>query len=243
MLRSLARSFAKSLGYEVMGPPRAFAIHHTLHGLLRHQQINLVLDVGANEGQFGKELRASGYRGRIVSFEPLAEPYERLRRCAAADPDWAVAERTAVGSETGTITINLSQASTSSSILPMLPAHAEAAPQTVYVSKETVPIHRLDDLYRLAPDDRMLLKIDVQGYERQVLAGAPNLLAGCRAVILEMSLVPLYEGQTLALDLWQFMAQQGFEAWALETGFRHKDTWRMMQVDGLFIRRGDSQSV
>lgn len=243
MLKQIGKTLAQCFGYEVMGPPRAFAQHHTLAGLLQQQQINLVLDVGANEGQFAAELRTSGYTGKIVSYEPLPGPHEKLCGRAKADPAWIVADRTAVGDRNGMIEINVSATSYSSSVLPMLPEHSSAAPDSAYVGRETVPIHRLDDLYRLVPGDRALLKVDVQGYEQAVLAGAPEILAGCRAIIIEMSLVPLYGGQLLALELWNLLASHGFEAWALETGFRHKDTWRMMQVDGLFVRKEAPQAT
>jgi hypothetical protein len=81
------------------------------------------------------------------------------------------------------------------------------------------------------------LKIDVQGYEKQVLEGAPRVLGSCRAVIAEMSLLPLYEGQVLAKELWNQLTEQGFEPWSLEPGFRHPATGRMLQLDGIFVRR------
>jgi FkbM family methyltransferase len=219
-----------------MGPPRAFAAHHSLSGLLRQQHINLVLDVGANTGQFVDELRNTGYSGKVVSFEPLASAHAALRSRAQRDPNWTIADRTAIGAEAGSVEINVSLNGVSSSILGMLPAHAEAEPQSSYMGAETVPVNRLDDLYLLDPEDRPMLKIDVQGYERQVLAGAPQVLGQCLAVIVEMSLVPLYDGQVLARELWDLLAAQGFGPWALEPGFRHPDTGRMLQIDGIFVR-------
>jgi FkbM family methyltransferase len=201
-----------------------------------HEQINLVLDVGANEGQFVDEVRASGYSGKIVSFEPLASAHAVLRSRARADADWTIADRTAVGAKAGSVDINISRNGVSSSILSMLPSHSDAAPASGYIGAETVPVSRLDDLCALSSDDRAILKIDVQGYEKQVLDGAPNVLANCKAVIVEMSLVPLYDGQLLALDLWNLLAEHGFEAWSLEPGIRHPETGRMLQFDGIFVR-------
>jgi hypothetical protein len=100
-----------------------------------------------------------------------------------------------------------------------------------------VPINRLDDICTLAPADRVLLKIDVQGYEKQVLDGAQRILATCRAVMLEMSLIPLYDGEVLAREMWGLLDAQGFDVWNLEPGFRHPQTGRMLQVDGCFVRR------
>ncbi len=235
-MKAYIKRLAKRYGYEILGPPLAFAAHHTLIALIRQQEINLVLDVGANTGQFVGELRASGYAGRIVSFEPLATAHEQLCRQAASDAMWTIADRTAIGAAPGSVEIHVSGNSVSSSILDMLPSHSEAEPESNYVGTETVPVNRLDDLCPLTAQDRVLLKIDVQGYERQVLDGAQRVLESCRAVISEMSLVPLYDGQVLARDLWDLLAAQGFEAWSLEPGFRHPASGRMLQLDGVFVR-------
>jgi len=239
MLKNLIRNVAKSCGYEILGPSRAYATERSLAGLLRQQQINLVLDVGANAGWFADDLRASGYKERIVSFEPLASVHAQLRNRAVGIPNWTIAERTAIGAETGSVEIHISGNSVSSSILDMLPSHSEAEPQSSYVGSETVPVNRLDDLCPLSPADRVLLKIDVQGYERQVLEGAPRILGACYAVITEMSLSSLYEGQMLASELWSLLSAQGFEPWSLEPGFRHPVTGRMLQIDGTFVRRNE----
>jgi len=205
-------------------------------GLLRKEEINLVLDVGANTGQFAAGLLAAGYKGRIVSFEPLSSAHAQLRANAGQYPNWTVADRTALGEKSGSVEIHVSAFLPSSSILSMLPSHLEAAPGTDYVGTETVPVNRLDDLCALSPTDRAFLKVDVQGYERQVFEGAPRVLANCRAVITEMSLVPLYEGQVLARGLWDILESHGFEPWSLEPGFRDPATGRMLQIDGTFVR-------
>jgi FkbM family methyltransferase len=243
MFRSFVRGLAKRCGYEILGLPRAYAACRTLSGLLQQERINLVLDVGANEGQFADEMRVAGYTGRIVSFEPLASAHAVLRTRAQRDPSWTIADRTAVGAVAGSIEMNISRNGVSSSILGMLPSHSEAEPGSRYIGTETVPVNRLDDLCNLSSADRVLLKIDVQGYEKQVLDGAPQILANCKAVIVEMSLVPLYDGQLLAMDLWDLLAKQGFEAWSLEPGFRHPDTGQMLQFDGIFVRSRERSAL
>lgn len=238
MLKGLVTSFARRHGYEILGPQRSYATQRSLMGLLRQEQINLVLDVGANTGQFAEELRASGYKERIVSFEPLASIHAQLCSAAKGDQNWTIADRTAIGAATGTVEIHISKKSASSSILDMLPSHLEAEPESLYLGTESVPVNRLDDLCALSLHDRALLKIDVQGYERQVLEGAPRVVEACRAVVSEMSLLPLYEGQVMAKELWDLLASQGFEPWSLEPGFRDPVTSRMLQLDGVFVRRG-----
>jgi FkbM family methyltransferase len=236
MFKGIIKSLAKWCGFEIVGHPRAYAARRSLAGLLRQEQINLVLDVGANTGQFVEELRAAGYGGRIVSFEPLASAHAKLRKHAEGDPNWTIADRTAIGAETGSVDIHVSENSVSSSILDMLPSHSQADPQSRYMKTETVPVNRLDDLISLARTDRALLKLDVQGYERQVLDGAKHVLADCRAVISEMSLIPMYDGELLAREIWDLLAAQNFEAWSLEACFRNPENGRVLQLDGLFVR-------
>lgn len=236
MLKASVRKIAGHFGYEILGPSRAYATQRSLAKLLQEEKINLVLDVGANSGQFGSELRAARYNGRIISFEPQSAAYAELKTRTANDPAWTVAERTAVGAQTGSVSIHIAANSVSSSILSMLPSHSEAAPESGYVDTETVPVNTLDNLCSFDPNDRVALKIDVQGYERQVLQGASRVLGRCQVVISEMSLVPLYEGQVLAHEFWALLTAEGFAPWSLEPGFRHPKTGRMLQIDGVFFR-------
>jgi FkbM family methyltransferase len=196
-----------------------------------------VLDIGANVGQYGSALRSSGYRGRVVSCEPLPDAYEALTRRATGDERWAHV-CTAVGAEPGTLDINVSANSYSSSILPMTAAHLGAAPGSKFVATRQVPVTTVADLVRQHDVDptRTLLKIDTQGYEAPVLDGAGDLLAKFAAIQLELSLVPLYAGQQLADALTDRLTGLGFALYTLEGGFGDERTGRMLQYDGLFVR-------
>lgn len=214
--------------------------HNFVPSLLQHG-ITDVLDVGANAGQFGIELRRAKLRGRIVSIEPLADAYRALAARAAHDPNWTV-ERAAVSDQPGTVTINVAGNSASSSVLPMTDRHTSAAPQSRYVATEQVEATTVDDLvdrHGLDPA-RTLLKIDVQGYESFVLAGAVKTLGQFGAVRTEMSLVPLYEGQALMPELMAQLTEAGLELWSVEPGFLEPQTRRLLQLDGTFFRLPDS---
>lgn len=200
--------------------------------------IDLVLDVGANTGQFGLHCRALGYKGEIISFEPVSDTHAKLLKAAAGDPLWIVPDRTALGDTPGEVEINIAANSYSSSILPMLDSHLAANAASAYVQKEKVPVLRLDDyLGDKALGRRSLLKLDVQGFEHQVLAGAPNFLAHAIAVQLEMSLVPLYQGETLMPGIMDEMDKIGFSLWDMESAFRDPVTGRLLQLDGIFTRK------
>lgn len=201
-------------------------------------RIDTVVDVGANAGQFGQLLRELGYGGQIHSFEPLGAAWQALSVAAAGDSGWVVAPRGAIGRENGTISINVAANSASSSVLPMLDRHREAAPHSAYVGTEEVPISRLDDALADVPATRRLfVKIDTQGYEAAVLDGAPQTLARAIAVQIELSLVPLYQDAPLLRDMLALMDARGFDIWAMWPGFADPATGRLLQMDGIFVRR------
>ena len=208
---------------------------------MNQRGVQTVLDIGANVGQFGCDLRRAKFAGSIVSVEPLAAAYRQLQEQAAADPAWTT-ERAAVSDQAGTLTMNIAGNSVSSSVLPMLTDHIEAAPQARYVSTEEVPATTVDDLvarHRLDPAST-LLKIDVQGYEKSVLDGAAQTLEQFAGVRTEMSLVPLYEGQALLPEILAYLDKHGFDLWQLERGFTDPQTRRTLQLDGVFFRRTES---
>ena len=81
------------------------------------------------------------------------------------------------------------------------------------------------------------MKIDTQGFEWQVLNGAQNVLPGIHGILLELSLIPLYEGQHLWQEMIVRLEQEGFTFWALQPGFVDPHNGRTLQVDGIFYRR------
>jgi len=217
-------------------------------GILRNVIARLhpvaVLDVGANIGQYGRMLRGIGYAGVIISFEPLSSAYEKLTVEAGADSSWIVAPRAALGSTKGSIEINVSRNSVSSSVLAMKEAHLAVAPQSRYVATETVALERLDDLLPaiFTGAGPIFLKMDTQGYEEEVLTGAAGILSRVVAVQMEISLVPLYEGAPTLVHIVSAMADHGYHLFQVIPGFRDGVTGQMLQLDGIFVRQLPSAS-
>lgn len=214
--------------------------------LLETHRVDCVIDIGANDGGFGSQLREAGYKGRIVSFEPLSEPFRRLVARSDADGNWT-ALRYAIGSVDGELEINVAgNDGASSSFLPMLESHRNAAPDANFIGSELVPMRRLDDLIDDLIDDlgiefgtRIYLKLDVQGYEGMVLDGATRLTSSSRLVglQLEMSFTALYEGGmtwTQAVDRAEGL---GLEIAGIMPGFSDPNSGWMLQADGVFFRR------
>ena len=206
--------------------------------LYSHYKINLVLDIGANEGQYGLSIREMGYEGHIVSFEPQSMAHKRLSSVCGRDPNWTVAPRMAIGRNPGKTEINVAANSESSSILQMSPLHERAAPTSKYTTKETVEVKTLDEVAKsyLLPANKLFVKIDTQGYEEEVLAGASVVLAHAVGVQLEMSLLPLYYGQASYMNLLGLMKDLSFEMAEVCPGFSDPETGRLLQVDGVFFK-------
>jgi FkbM family methyltransferase len=205
---------------------------------LRKFDIDLVLDVGANKGQFALDIRQYGYAGRIVSFEPLSQAHGQLLRSSAGDTMWDAYPRCALGDHNGEVEINIAGNSESSSILPMLESHRSAAPESAYQGKEIVPINTLDAVAgQYLKDARApFLKIDTQGFEWHVLDGARDILPHIKGILVELSLVPLYEGQHLWRDVIDRLETAGFTLWAFQPVFSDRSQGRSLQVDGIFYR-------
>jgi FkbM family methyltransferase len=202
--------------------------------------IDVVLDVGANIGQFAQGIRAAGYRGHIVSFEPLSAAHEALTEAAAEDPLWDVVERCAVGDREGSGVINIAGNSYSSSLLPMLRLHREAAPQSAYTGTEDCPVITLDAYIGRTFSDPTIgigLKIDTQGYEAQVLTGLHRYRDRVKVILCEMSLSPLYAGAPSAAELCHLLAALGYQCVALGPEFEDPRTGELLQVDGVFTIR------
>ncbi len=207
--------------------------------LLRSRGITLVLDVGASEGHYATQLRRLGFEGRIVSFEPLSDSFAALEAAAASDPLWEC-RHLALGSSNGTAEINVAGNSTSSSLLGMEDRQLQSAPQAKYGGTEQVEVARLDSIWpELVGDgDRVYLKLDVQGFELEVLKGAEGSLSAVECVQAELSFVPLYEGAPTFLEMIEELGSRGFRLAGLEEGHDDVRTGEMLQSDGIFLREG-----
>lgn len=205
--------------------------------LLRERRIDLVLDVGANEGSFALDLRASGYTGRIVSFEPLARVFSKLESRSSLDDQWESLQF-AVGAEPQTATLNIAGNWASSSLLPMNTRHSVAEPRSGYIGSERCEVVTLDGLGRplIEPSDRAYLKVDVQGSELDVLKGAERILDQVEVIQVELSLLPLYDGGPLLGSMVRYLDERGFGLLGVAPAFVHPTTGAILQVDGIFAR-------
>lgn len=216
--------------------PDAHPLARRMHLLSAHG-VDVVFDVGANIGQYAQQLRDVGYTGWIVSFEPLASAYRELARRAARDDRWK-AVPLGLGPTAGEATLHVAANSQSSSLLPQLAVHARAAPDAAVVGTETVTIDTLASALATHADlgARRFVKIDAQGYERAIVESGGEL-AGVVGLQLEMSLVPLYDGESVMTELIELAGARGFRLMSLEPGYADPQSGQLLQVDGVFFRK------
>ncbi len=202
-------------------------------------EIDWVIDIGANYGQFSEALLSEGYTGEILSVEPQPDVCELLKqRAATIGERWHVATAQALTDHVGSISFNISQSKATSSILQSDTEVAKRVSQIRPVSRITVPANRLDDLLKHHSIDasKSFLKLDVQGAEKQVLAGGPDTLAKAKGIMIELSTIAFYSGQALFPELIDLLEQAGFQLWDIIPGFRNSTTYRLEQFDAVFFR-------
>ncbi len=233
------RTLLRLLGRDIVRYPPVRGGDRSLIDILDRRGVDLVFDVGANVGQYAGQLRRAGYAGRIVSFEPVAVAHAELCKAVAGDADWTAAPRTAVGAEDGTLVMQVSNRTDMSSALPIRAETLEALPKSYVVGSEEAPVARFERLFGefAASGDTAFLKIDTQGYERPVLEGAGEALERLAGVQIEMSLRPLYDGESDYLALIEYLAGRGFEPALFLPGFFSKRLGRQLQIDAVFVRR------
>jgi FkbM family methyltransferase len=204
--------------------------------LFERHKIDVVLDVGANTGQYAQSLRRDvGYAGRIISFEPLVDAFRDLQRNSATDPLWDPIN-IALGDSEGVKVINISKNLYSSSFLGVLDRAVQVEPSIAYVGTQETPVRRLDSLLGelTSPSNSIFLKIDAQGYEIPILNGVLKEIDRLSLIQLETSLMQVYVNEPLIGDVVKFLDYLGYRVVGVEPGWEHPETCELLQVDLIF---------
>jgi FkbM family methyltransferase len=204
---------------------------------LTEKNINYCFDVGANVGQFGRNLRSIGYKGQILSFEPQKNAFRKLEKYIKHDPFWD-AINIGLGNTDGAAKINVSKNSVSSSMLNILDTHINASPESQFINVEDIEVHRLDSfISERGILENYFLKIDAQGFESKILEGAVGCMHQISALQLELACVPLYAGELLFDDMKKRIESEGFYLSSIESGFADENDGRLLQVEAIFLRK------
>ena len=214
-----------------------FAAAH-VSWILRRLDITCVFDVGANLGQYAASLREHGYRGRIVSFEPVPQLAEQLRERARDDGDWRVYD-VALGEEEGTAQMNAVPGAMSSLLTPSEFGRNWSANLTK-VRPEMVTVRRLDSVYAEATagiaEPRVYLKMDTQGYDVETFRGAGGCLDDVLALQSEVACVPIYDGMRRLPEMLAVYEDAGFEISGMYPVTIHRRSLRVIEFDMVMVR-------
>lgn len=229
-LKAPLQSLLRTLGYELVRPVPS--LEAVVMRLVARHGIDILIDVGANVGQYARWFRDLGFEGKIVSFEPSAEAYSVLERSAARDDKWSCS-REALGDADVSATLHIAGNSVSSSLLTMTNRHLTAAPDSKTVATEKVQVRKLDSI--ATPRGRTWLKLDTQGYEMRVLRGATRTLERCDVIQLELSLQQLYEGAPSVIEVLTWLSPEYRIVWVVP-GFVDVASGTMLQFDAILER-------
>jgi FkbM family methyltransferase len=230
----------RSIGFEVVPYPPSDWVRSrdSLQRLLDKLAIDCVFDVGANRGQFGDQLRDIGYRGAILSFEPVEAHFQVLSEHAAARPPWK-AFKYALGSQNGRAEINLNEDDVLTSFLPSNKP-TSTHPRNRVVAKETVDVRRLDSVFHEVVagihSTRLYLKLDTQGFDLEALRGAEGVLGHFLGAQSEISFIPIYQGMPTSLETIREFQNRDFDVVDFMPVTRASDGLLMMEMDCIFAR-------
>lgn len=202
-------------------------LEETLRQLFAALRINCVIDAGAHFGEYGQRLREIGYTGRIVSFEPVRASYERLCETAKGDPAW-MCFNLALGSSSKDLEINVPGYSVFASFLGSTKyCNEQFGEESTAGIKETVKVVTLDSLFNQAISGlngpRVYLKLDTQGYDLEVIKGAPVSMPSILGLQSEVSVKPIYEGMPNWIDAIGACKSLGYEVTGLYPVNRDKN--------------------
>ena len=215
-------------------------LHEHLRRLFERYAVDCVLDVGANTGQFATGLRHAGYRGRLLSFEPVPHLCDRLRAAAAGDGAWSV-HPVALGSTAGVADLNVTRDAVFTSFREPLPFATQRFGEATEVARrERVAVRRLEDvldeLLGGGPPPRCFLKMDTQGYDLEVFAGLGHWADHLVAIQSEVAAITIYAGMPRMTDAIARYEAAGFELTGLFPVSRDEPTGRVIELDCVMVR-------
>ena len=218
-----------------------------IHKIASASNITMFVDIGANEGKVTENLIEAGYKGKVVCVEPLTSVNRKLSLKFSKTKQVKVLEPMALDCEDGVKSFKQSENLVSSSLKMPNEAYIYAAPASRIAIEQFVKTQRLDSvLLELvaanfkAKEERIMLKIDVQGSEADVLSGVGDFWDELYCIILETSFVKLYEDQILFNECVSMMENKGFEIWRIFPGHSDTASGRMFQCDVVFVKNEQS---
>lgn len=235
----LHKKIAKLFGYDLIRRKKHPTLDTHVANMITHHGINLVLDVGANVGQFGRKLRQEGYKGEIHSFEPVSNTFKILEKTRSDDPLWGV-HQLALGDACGQAFINITRSSDLSSFLAPNDFGKRRYKDITVSQKEAVEVDTIDHFLKTKvqnfADHRIFLKMDTQGYDLKVFDGARDALAHIVCILTELSLTPIYAEMPHYLQALKHYEDHGFAVTGIFPISRRQDM-SIVEMDCMLVNQ------
>lgn len=236
VVRAGLRSMLRPIGFDVV---RRYRMPSETFLGLGQLPIRTVVDVGANRGQFAREILRFLPQARVLCFEPLPDVFRSLQKWATSTAGAVVAYNLALGETNGTSRMQVHvDWDYSSSLLDTTEHAIDVYPYQKGQVTTQVRVARLDDFIAdcdvpLIPD--ILVKVDAQGYDDRVLRGGQETLKRARACIIEINLDSLYEAQGTFRDIFLLLDSLGY-TYAGNLDQAYTTAGHVVFIDALFLR-------
>lgn len=234
----------QKIGYDVVHFSGQHNLRAHLCKVIDTYQIDKIIDVGANEGQFGEFLRSIGFKGGIYSFEPVAAAFEKLSTVSSSDKNWFV-YNFALGATSGETFINVSKYTSFSSILSPSDYALGRWSNSHVDHQEKIAIKTLDECCAeglISESDSVFLKMDTQGYDLEVFKGAHSMLSQVRGILSELSLIAVYDGMPNYMQSLSTFEAAGFAVSGFYPITRNKDL-SLNEVDCVLVNTSKFEQI
>ncbi len=209
--------------------------------IFKRYEVNTVLDVGANIGQYGEFLRKNGYKGRIISFEPIGETYLKLKEISKNDSNWTVFNYALGDTEESKkmqVAGKVGKTDFSSFLIPNESAYNDFSISSKE-SQTEISIKILDKIIeelKLQKNARIHLKMDTQGYDLNVFRGSTKTLDMVVSMQSEISFMPIYDGMPNFLESLECFKEKGFKISGIYPVSRNKDKLHLIESDAVLVK-------
>lgn len=239
-MRTFLRNALNKLGFDIVRSKNSNDnLSKHLYNVLVSKNIECVIDVGANSGQYGLFLREIGYKGFIVSFEPVDSVFKELKAKCNQDEKWFCYDY-ALGDKNEEKILNVYKSTVFSSFLKANEYSKGIWESLEHVTPENVQVRKLDDIYddvisELGCSNHML-KVDTQGFDKFVFDGALNSLNNISVLQFELSLIPVYDGMPDAYDMLKEFHNDNFYISGMYP-INRDDSLAVIEYDCVLVKR------
>lgn len=240
IIRSKTNTIIKKFGYKAVKLNFMNDLEYSIKKILLDMEIDLVMDIGAYQGGFSMFILKNRLAKQVFAIEPNQNTYPTLDGICKKYKNFNFCTGVAASDKIGKTTLNISANGESSSLRNMSSIHLKAEPNSYTMDRQDIETKTLDAIIKDSYpyfDGNIFLKIDVQGFELNVLNGAASILDSTNAILIELSTEELYHGQSGDVSIRKYLEIRGYNLWGIWPVFVDQQSGKLLQYDALFIKK------